>query len=138
MKIKVISTLLLSCLLFFCQLSHASMPPKPKKCPSEAAIRAVGISVVQPNNGTWVAGVLSNKYNTNEVWMFAVGDIVANNEADARAKAVDSLNSLALVQGPIPVTQYQVWACLYHTAQGYRAVTITPPLTLSTSLQLTK
>ena len=133
MQIKFISFVIF---LFACftQIAQASLPPKPSKCPGVSAISSVGIQIAQPgDNGTWVAGVLSNRYDTTDAWTFAVGDISASSEQDAKAKATDSLSSLNFKMGPIPVTQYNVWACLYTTSQGYRAIAVTPSLGLVSS-----
>jgi hypothetical protein len=107
------------------------MPPKPAKCPGASSIASFGVDVVESDkDGTWVAGVLSNNYDTQNAWTFALGKISARNANEARDKAMDSLGSLSFRYGPVAVEQYNVWACLYGTAEGYMGVTITPQLSL--------
>lgn len=139
MQIKLFSAALLSVAFMFTQAAHANMPPKPDRCPGASAIKSAGIEVVmQSGNGTWVAGIEANKYDTADAWTFAVGEIPASSEEDARAKAIESLRNLQFKLGPVPVAQYNVWACLYQTDQGYRAISVTPPFGLTSALQMTK
>jgi hypothetical protein len=139
MERKFFSSALLSLALIFVQNAYADMPPKPAKCPSATSIASVGIELVEKDqNGTWAAGVLSNTYNTNDKWTFAVGPIVASNSSEARGKAIESLSSLSFNRGPIAVEQYNVWACLYRTDQGFMGVAVTPAFGLKPALHLVK
>ena len=114
MKLKFMARTLLPFAILVSQASFATMPPKPAKCPDASAIRSVGIELVQrDNDGTWVGGVQANKYQTNDLWTFIVGKIPANNETDARTKALKSLNSLRFIQGPFANPQYNVWVCIF-------------------------
>lgn len=109
-----------------------AMPPKPEKCPDVSAIKSVGVEVAErANDGTWVAGVLSNHYDTQDDWTFGMIKIRARNEDEALKKAAKGLGSLSFQHGPMAVEQYNVWACLYNTATGYPAVTINPAQGLS-------
>src|SRR5438876_154696 len=115
MNQKLVSVALLFLAFIFHQAAFA-MPPQPIRCPSVNAIQSVGIQIVeQTQSGTWIAGVLSNNYDTTDNWTFAVGEINARNSDDARVKAVDSLNTLSFQSGPISVDEYNVWGCLYST-----------------------
>lgn len=135
MKIKLISSAILSVTVFFASFAYAELPPEPAKCPGTSTIASVGIENVEQDHqdGTWGGGVAGNNYDTTDRWTFAVIGITANDASDARVKAVASLKSLQFKHGPIAFEDFDIWACFYKTAQGYNAVTVTPALGLSPS-----
>jgi hypothetical protein len=135
MNIKLVTSVLTAAL--FALNTANAMPPKPAKCPDPSAIANVGFDVVEKDNqGTWVAGVMSNPFNTQDNWTFVVGKIKATSQSDARAKATASLKTLKFIQGPIAIEQYNVWGCAYGTAVGYPAVSITPAMGVSNASTL--
>lgn len=135
MKLQIISAVLLVSLS---QFSFAANAPKPNNCPTVSALQTVSITYVEQNdeNGLWSAGVLSNNYQTNEKWSFAIGEFNATNEIDAKHQATDSLLSLKLQQGPLPfkINGEDSWICLYSDGSGHTAGAMTPPVDTLRSL----
>jgi hypothetical protein len=115
--------------LFTISTSHAAMPPKPEKCPGATTFQNVAFDAAQKDNqGNWVAGVMSNKYDTKDTWTFVVAKIKATSESDAIAKATASLKTVKFIYGPLPNEEYNIWGCVYSTAAGYPAVSVTPAM----------
>lgn len=125
MKFKLLCT---SMILFLSQSALAEMPPRPEKCPDVSAIQSRGVADIERGNapGKWFASVLSNSYHTKELWTFVLGPIEATDENDAKNKAVTSLASLTLEEGPLPVEWLNRWVCTYNNKSGYSAVAVTP------------
>ena len=135
MKIKLISTLVLSAIA----ATAFAMPPEPAGCPDPNDIKNVSVDLVQRDrDGSWAAGIMNNKFGTNDDWTFVIAKIKAANEDAAKSKAQDGMQSLSEPQGPIAVEQYNVWACLYQNDKGYPAATVNPALGLSPMLNILK
>lgn len=120
---------LASVVLLVAPIAEAQSIPQPQMCPSAANIRAVGVSrnTIQDGNGLWITGRRNQAYGTTNQWTFLLGNIPASNISDAYNKAAAALPSLILLVGPVKDTLGR-WSCVYNTAQGYMAVTITPPI----------
>ncbi|HTM62990.1 MAG TPA: hypothetical protein VL360_00660 [Gammaproteobacteria bacterium] len=106
-------------------------PVSPGKCPGVGSIHAAGLNpnaVERDANGLWAVAMMKNKYDTNALWTFVVGNIMASDAADAYRKATASLTSLNFEKGPYPVPQIGRWACAYSTAAGYPSRAVTPAL----------
>lgn len=110
-------------------VSYANEISKPEKCPSAAAIQAVGLNKAwvqkDKESGSWLAFRLDELYDTNDHWTFAVGKIPASDADDAFLKATEGLKSLKQILGPIPYVQGK-WMCGYFTQENYVAVAVTP------------
>lgn len=102
---------------------------EPPRCPNVIGIHAVGVSqtVAELIDGFWIAGRRNQKYDTTTNWTFLMTNIPATSATEAYVKASSSLPSLRFDIGPLmgPIGK---WICYYHTAEGYRAMTITPPI----------
>jgi hypothetical protein len=135
MKLKLIASIVSTALLTV-SAAHA-MPAKPDKCPGANSLQSISFEAVeQDNDGTWAAGVMGNNYDTKDRWTFVIGKIQANSESDAKAKAVEAAKSLKFRQGPLPIEQYGVWACVYSNAKNYPAITVTPAFGLHSASKL--
>ena len=112
------------------QLVQAAIPPQPQRCPTAAAIQAVGVSrnMIQDNDGLWVTGRRNQKYGTTDDWTFLIGKFPATTANQAYTKAVTAMTTLNFQMGPLngPLSK---WICWYSTAEGYTATAINPPIT---------
>ncbi|MBI2786298.1 MAG: hypothetical protein HYX60_08355 [Legionella longbeachae] len=81
-------------------------------------------------DGNWYGAVKSNKYDTTDAWTFVIGAFRANDENDAKQKALRAVNSLTFLRGPegLDVNGQESWICLYNDRSGHRAATITPTM----------
>lgn len=135
MNIKLITTSLLASALFAFSAAHAKLPTKPEACPSVSAIQSVGIELVgKIDDKNWAAGVMSNSYGTTESWTFVIKDMKAKDEAEARAKAAEAMQTLGYQLGPIPHSEPDGWGCLYKSDKGYFIFAITPVLSFGTAI----
>lgn len=126
-------------LAFIAAQATLAMPPKPAKCPGVKALKTSEFDIAQQDkDGTWVAGVIHNNYDTKDAWTFAIGKINATSQQDAMDKAEAGLKTLTFQTGPIAVEKYNLWACGYYTGEGYPAVAVTPALGFNTAAQLVK
>lgn len=122
-KINVIGGLILLALTY--QNAQAA-PTKPNKCPSVSAIIARGIDIATfKEHGwgidVWQAGVLSEQYDTNTAFTFAIGDIQAKDADSAKTFAITALKTLTFTEGPIFDELTKSWICKYNTVKGYQA-----------------
>jgi hypothetical protein len=98
---------------------------KPEKCPSVSSIITEGLNYVEKNGETYIAAQVS-RYGTSDTWGFVVWEIAATSTEDALNKGQNALSSLSYRAGPTYIASENVWACLYHTANGYKAAALTP------------
>jgi len=120
-----------SMLIFAHSALAQQQPPEPQKCPSEASIKAYGVSrtLISIREGLWTAGRRNFIYDTTDPWSFVMTDIPATTISEGYDKAVIGLSTLQLQLGPT-IVQFDKWACLYSTIEGYSAATITPPIVM--------
>lgn len=136
---KYLIASLLPLALFLTNATFAALTPEPQVCPSEAAIKAVGVSrnTVQDDDGLWLTGRRNQKYGTQDSWTFVIGKIPASTASEAYDKAAVAMPSLSFQFGPLngPLGK---WVCYYSTAQGYTAVAANPPIADSARMMFVK
>lgn len=117
------------CGLFMLSQGICSTLQEPARCPNIIGIQAVGVSqtVTEVIDGFWLAGRRSQQYDTNSYWTFLMTNIPATSATEAYVKASTSLSTLRFDIGPL-MGPLGKWICYYHTAEGYRAMTINPPI----------
>jgi hypothetical protein len=126
----VVSTILLSLTASFAFAATPPIPPQPERCPTVAALQAVGVSrQTLMINSLWFAGRRDNVYGTGNHWTFILGNIPANNNSQAYTKAVTAISTLFFQAGPWYEREWNRWTCLYADADGFPAVAFNPPLT---------
>ena len=81
------------------------------KCPSVAALKTAGITMVEPdNNGYWKGSTL-DKLGTKAMWVVVIGFIKADNDDVALQKANAALSALVFSGeshgSPWPVCKYE-------------------------------
>lgn len=118
------------CLAIALGLLSTSVMADPQFCPDISSIKAVGVSttVIQVDN-VWVSGRRNQLYNTADHWTFLLGNIIAPTANDAYHIAVNALSTLRFQVGPIKQVGGK-FVCVYSTAPGYPAVTVTTPIAL--------
>ena len=118
--------LLTAAAMLVASTSVLAITEKPDHCPSIGTLLAAGLpkdNVINQQNGNW--SVFTGLRDGDASWIFAIMNISAMDDNDAHQKAVLSLNSLTYLQGPFSLQIATEWACLYSTAEGYEAVTVT-------------
>ena len=113
--------------LLFTQIVFAD-PEKSEICPNVDAIKRVGFNKIVINQNGWLARYTRNKYETNSDWTFTLqgnGENVRD-ENEARQKAIQELQSLIFVDGPIFIKSSPSYtSCIYKTNKS-QADTRTP------------
>lgn len=132
MKYRLFS---LSLSLLLLQPALAASSDKPEKCPSVAAIAAIGVDDASLSMAGWVAFPSnSNYYDTREAWSFGI-IVPASNKNEALQLARANLGSLSVMSDPVQtVTTNKGWSCYYKNQQDYYAVAFTPPSTVRKQL----
>lgn len=121
-KISMIGSVILLSLFY---QNVQAIPQKPDQCPSVNAIKARGLDLVDLEIDGWVAGVLSEQYDSNVPFTFVIGFMRAKKAEDAKSMALDALPNLVFENGPTYDELTKHWVCNYH-ALGYRAEAWTP------------
>ena len=103
--------------VLFTQMVFAD-PVKSDICPNVDAIKQVGFNKIFIDQNGWLARYTRNKYDTHSEWTFTLqgnGDEVRN-ENEARQKAMQELQTLTFVDGPIFIKSNPSYtACIYKT-----------------------
>ena len=100
--------------LFITQLVNATPSPKPVSCPTDLAIKKIGVSAIaQDRADTWMAVELKNNYGTSDEWTFMITAFKGNTPEEILKKANEALTKLYFTDGPIQ--NGQKWFCTYLT-----------------------
>lgn len=123
-KYFLASTLLLT---FFILSTSFALTNKPKKCPSETALKNSHFNFATPQGEKgWVVADLQNKYDTDDSWTFLMFDIKGESEEEAIKIARNDVKNLTFSEGPIEYAQKDRWACIYQSTAGNYAASFTP------------
>lgn len=115
-------------------LAHAdSSTMQPEKCPSIAAIKAVGVDKLSPlDEKTWIASHAPDVYDTPEEWsFFMLTD--GKNQAAALRKANRQIANMHLERGPD--VGDNDWECVYLGKNKILGLAVTPPQIISARIK---
>lgn len=123
--------------LLFISLSLILIQPalavssRPERCPSVAAIAAVGVDTAGQGTQVWMAFPSSpSNYDTKQAWSFGIF-VTAANKTEALEKARASIGQLSLADGPYhdDDNSDDLWTCAYGSNQPHViAYAFTPPI----------
>jgi len=102
----------------FTSQESIAMPPLPTSCPYTSLIKNVPFSQAFDFMGYFVASV--DFFGTDSVWMFIIGPITAQSEADAMTQGGEVVQNLSGT--PIPEYEGNNLVCNYNLPAPYTAI----------------
>lgn len=122
-------TWLFSASLLFSLFSSSTYSAQPflPKCPSVSAIKAANFRI-EKDGVHYEAFQDDQKYDTDQLWNFAIFYITASSTDEASLKAKAALTTLSFSRGPETFMAVGSWRCTYNIGFGYEAYAYNPPL----------